>query len=324
MSERVHYLVTGGAGFIGSHVVDLLMTRGEARVTVLDKLTYAGDLSNLERHRDDERFRFVQGDIADPSAVGPLVAEADTVVNMAAESMVDRSIVEPSDFVFTNLVGTYTMLEACRDNGKAMLQVSTDEVYGSTRGGAFGEDDPLRPNSPYSATKAGGDLLCRAYVKTYGMPITLVRGNNAYGPRQHPEKAIPTFTMAALEGRPIPLYGNGSNRREWLHVTDFARAIIRVLDAGESGQVYNIGGGHEISNLQLARMICKLTDASEELITFVEDRPGHDERYALSWAPLAGLGWRPLTPFQDGVREVVDWYGNNMEWAKTTLEGAGQ
>lgn len=324
MTDEIRYVVTGGAGFIGSHVVDQLMSRGESRVTVLDKLTYSGNRDNLERHEDDERFTFVQGDIADREMVDGLVAEADVVINMAAESHVDRSIVDPSDFVFTNLVGTYQVLEACRRRGRPLLQVSTDEVYGSTRGGAFGEDDALRPNSPYSATKAGGDLLCRSYVKTYGVPVTLVRGNNAYGPRQHPEKAIPTFTMAALEGRPIPVYGTGTHRREWLHVSDFARAIIRVLDAGEAGSTYNIGGGHEISNLQLARMICRLTEAPEALIEFVPDRPGHDERYSLTWSPMASLGWRPLTPFPDGIRETVDWYRDHMDWAKATLEGAGR
>lgn len=322
MSEPVHVLVTGGAGFIGSHVVDSLMSRSEVRVTVLDKLTYAGSEENLAKHSHDPRFRFVLGDIADGGTVEPLVRDADHVVNMAAESFVDRSIADPADFVRTNVVGVYTMLEACKLLRKPMLQVSTDEVYGSTRGGAFSETDPIKPNSPYSATKAAGDLACRAYSVTFGLPVTVVRGNNAYGPRQHPEKAIPTFTLAALEGRPLPVYGNGAHRREWLHVTDFARAILRVLDAGEIGEVYNIGGGHEISNIQLARMICKLCDVPAEKIELVEDRPGHDLRYSLKWLPLAGLGWRPTIPFTDGMSQAVEWYKTHQDWAKKLLEGA--
>jgi len=318
----MHVLVTGGAGFIGSHVVDSLMSRSEVQVTVIDKLTYAGSEKNLEKHANDARFRFVKGDIADRETVEPLVRDADRVINMAAETFVDRSIADPVDFVRTNVVGVYTMLEACKLLRKQMLQVSTDEVYGSTRGGAFGETDAIRPNSPYSATKAAGDLACRAYSVTYGLPVKVVRGNNAYGPRQHPEKAIPTFTLAALEGRPLPVYGNGAHRREWLHVVDFARAILRVLDAGEIGGVYNIGGGHEISNIQLARMICKRCDVPEEQIELVKDRPGHDLRYSLKWLPLAGLGWRPTIPFTDGMSQTVDWYKGHMDWAKQLLEGA--
>jgi len=324
VSETVRVLLTGGAGFIGSHVVDILMSRSEVEVVVLDKLTYAGNLANLARHAKHDRFRFVKGDIADQQAVEPLVRAADKVVNMAADTHVDRSIADPTDFIRTNILGMYSMLEACKREQKSLLHVSTDEVYGSTRGGAFSEDDALRPNSPYSATKAAGDLACRAYGVTYGVPATVVRGNNAYGPRQNPEKAIPTFTLAALHGRPIPVYGNGSNRREWLHVTDFARAVVRVLDVGEPGLIYNIGGGHEVSNIQLARMICRLTDAPEEMIEYVHDRPGHDLRYSLTWQPLAALGWRPTVPFTDGMRETVDWYRANQDWAQSFLEGAAQ
>lgn len=309
-------LVTGGAGFIGSHVVDSLMSRSEISVTVLDKLTYAGNRHNLIRFDNDPRFEFVLGDIADMATVEPLIAKSDRIVNMAADTHVDRSIMDSDAFVRTNVVGVYTMLEACKRQRKPMLHVSTDEVYGSTAGGAFGEEDALRPSSPYSATKAAGDLACRAYSVTYGLPVTIVRGNNAYGPRQHPEKAIPTFALAALQGHHLPVYGNGSNRREWLHVADFARAILRVLDVGESGKVYNIGGGHETSNIQLARMICKFTEAPEELIEYVKDRAGHDLRYSLTWLPLAELGWRPTVPFTDGLREVVEWYRDHQEWAK--------
>lgn len=320
----MHVLVTGGAGFIGSHVVDSLMSRSEVRVTVLDKLTYAGSEDNLKKHANDPRFTFVRGDIADRETVEPLVGAADRVINMAAESFVDKSIADPSDFVRSNVVGVYTMLEACKLLHKPMLQVSTDEVYGSTQGGAFSETDPIKPNSPYSATKAAGDLACRAYSVTYGLPVTVVRGNNAYGPRQHPEKAIPTFTLAAMAGNPLPVYGSGAHRREWLHVTDFARAILRVLDAGGAGEVYNIGGGHEISNIQLARMICKLCGAPEDLIQMVTDRPGHDLRYSLKWLPLAGLGWRPSIPFTDGMAQTVEWYKGHLDWAHELLGGAAK
>lgn len=319
MSESRRVLVTGGAGFIGSHLVDLLMANEEISVTVLDKLTYAGNRANLDAHVDRPRFSFVQGDVADPDAVTPLVKEADFVIHAAAESFVDRSIDDASAFVHSNVAGTHVVLEACRNAERPMVLVSTDEVYGSTRASAFAEDDPLRPNSPYAATKAGADLLCRAYHVTYGMPVTVVRGSNAYGPRQHPEKAIPTWTLAALKGIPLPVYGTGSNRREWLHVTDFGRAVTTVMRKGVPGTVYNIGGGHEITNLQLARMICSLTGAEESLIELVEDRPGHDLRYSLLWKPLAGLGWSPRVPFHEGLRATVDWYREHDAWTRAIL-----
>ncbi len=303
-----HVLATGGAGFIGSHLVDLLLERPGYRVTVLDKLTYAGDLANLEAHRDDPRFRFVRGDVADPSAVMPLVVAADRVVHAAAESFVDRSIDDAGAFVRSNVLGTHVVLEACRQAERPLLYVSTDEVYGSVREGAFTEDDPPLPNSPYAATKAGGDLLCRAYRVTYGLPVSIVRGTNAYGPRQHAEKAIPTFVLAALSGRPLPVYGDGSNRRQWLHVRDFARGVVAVLDGGEPGGVYNIGGGHEVSNLELAGLICDLAGAPRSLVSFVPDRPGHDFRYDLAWDRLRSLGWKPAIGFQEGLAETVAWF----------------
>jgi dTDP-glucose 4,6-dehydratase len=309
--RSVHLLVTGGAGFIGSHFVDLILTETDHRVTVLDKLTYAGNLENLAGHDGDERLRFVRGDICDPHAAGPLVAAADRIVNFAAESFVDRSIDDSREFVLSNVLGTQVLLEACRRDGTPMLQVSTDEVYGSIREGSFREGDPLLPNSPYAATKAGAELLCRSYVVTYGMHVTAVRGSNAYGPRQHPEKAIPVYVGNALAGRPIPVYGDGSNRREWLYVGDFANAVRTVLDSGEPGGTYNIGGGHELANLDLARKVCELTGADESLITFVADRPGHDFRYSLEWDALRGLGWEPRTVFDDGLGRTVDWFRAN-------------
>jgi len=308
MSGSRHLLITGGAGFIGSHLVDLAMARPGTTVTVLDKLTYAGDRENLADHEGDPRFRFVLGDVGDTEVVRALVEEADAVIHAAAESFVDRSIDDPSVFVVSNVVGTHVVLEACRLTSTPMVLVSTDEVYGSLTDGSFTEESPLRPNSPYSASKDAADLLCQAYVRTYGCPVVVVRGTNAYGPRQHPEKALPTFALAALRRRRLPVYGDGSNRREWLHVKDFAAAILTALDEGEPGNVYNIGGGHELTNLDLARAVCRLTGASESLIAFVEDRPGHDLRYSMTWNRLAAFGWEPRIPFVEGLAETIAWY----------------
>src|SRR5207248_1100533 len=277
MTDPTHVLVTGGAGFIGSHLVDLLLERGDT-VTVLDKLTYAGAKENLTAHERSSQLRFVQGDVADPSAVEPLVAAADRVVHAAAESFVDRSIESSRVFVETNVLGTQVVLEACRRAERPLLFVSTDEVYGSRMEGRFAEEDPLLPNSPYAASKAGADVLCRSYHVTYGLPVTVVRGTNAYGPRQHVEKAIPVYTLAALEGRPIPVYGDGSNRREWLFVRDFARGLVAVLEGGGPGEIYNLGGGFELPNMELARRVCSLAGAPVSLIELVPDRPGHDFR----------------------------------------------
>jgi dTDP-glucose 4,6-dehydratase len=304
-------LVTGGAGFIGSHFVDLILAETGHEVTVLDRLTYAGTLDNLSAHDDEPRLRFVKGDVADLEAVEPLVAEADLVLNFAAESFVDRSILDPRVFVESNVLGAQTVLEACRLSGRPLLQVSTDEVYGSIADGAFSEDDPMLPNSPYAASKAGAELLCRAYRVTYGLPVTIVRGSNAYGPRQHPEKVIPVFVSAALEGRPLPVYGDGSNRREWLHVRDFARGVHAAMERGEPGGTYNVGGGHEVSNLGLARAVCALAGADASLVQFVPDRPGHDFRYSLVWERLRALGWEPEARFDDGLAETVEWFRAN-------------
>ena len=315
-------LVTGGAGFIGSHLVDEFLAREGIRVTVLDKLTYAGNLENLAEHEGDERFRFVRGDVTDTAAVEPLVAKASHVIHAAAESFVDRSIDDPAEFVRSNVVGTQVVLEVCRSAGVPMTFVSTDEVYGSRAEGSFTEEDPLEPNSPYAASKAGADLLCRAYFATYEMPVTVVRGTNAYGPRQHPEKALPTFALAALEGRSLPVYGDGSNRREWLHVRDFARAVAVVAGEGEPGEVYNIGAGFECSNLELAEEVCRVAGAPESLITFVPDRPGHDFRYGMSWDRLRSLGWKPEVPFEEGVPSTVEWYREHLGWVNAVLAEA--
>jgi dTDP-glucose 4,6-dehydratase len=302
----MNLLVTGGAGFIGSHFVDLVLNaRPDDRVVVLDALTYAGLERNLPM---DPRVTLVRGDVADPAAVERLVADAGMVVNFAAESFVDRSIADAAPFARTNVVGVQVLLEACRRHRVAMVQISTDEVYGSIPDGSFTEESALAPNNPYSATKAGADLLCLSFVRTHGMDVRVMRGANAYGPRQHPEKAIPTFTAAALGGEPVPVYGDGSNRREWLHVEDFARAVLVVMESGEPGEVYNAGGGHEVSNLDLARAICRFAGAPERLITFVEDRPGHDFRYSMVWDKIAALGWKPEIGFEGGLRRTVEWF----------------
>jgi dTDP-glucose 4,6-dehydratase len=310
-----HVLVTGGAGFIGSHVVDLLMERPGMRVTVVDKLTYAGSLENLALHDGADRFSFVQADVADADEMRRVVAGVDHVIHAAAESFVDRSIADAGEFVRTNVVGTHTVLEACRRSGIPLLNVSTDEVYGEgseVPGEGLSEDDPLAPRSPYAASKAAGDLLCRAYHVTHGSAVTVARGTNAYGPRQHPEKGLPTYAIAALQSLPVPVYGDGRHRREWLFATDFARALLAIMDRGEPGGVYNVGGGFEIENRDLAARICRLAGVSESLITSVPDRPGHDRRYGLRWERLAALGWRPEVSFDEGLARTVEWYRERL------------
>jgi dTDP-glucose 4,6-dehydratase len=311
-----HVLVTGGAGFIGSHLVDALLDRG-ARVTVLDRLTYAGSLANLERHRDDPSYGFERGDVVDAAAVEPLVREADRVIHAAAETHVDRSIAGPAEFVTTNVVGTQVVLDACRESATPLLVVSTDEVYGQNAPGAtFDEDAPLLPRSPYAASKAGAELLARSYAITYGAPVWIVRGTNAFGPRQHPEKAIPVFTMAAIAGEPVPVYADGRQSREWLYVTDWVAGCLAALEHGEPGDVFNIGGGHELTNLDLARRICELVGADPGLVTSVPDRPGHDLRYGVSSARLRELAWAPEVPFDEGLERTVAWYRANPDWVE--------
>ncbi|HET7236747.1 MAG TPA: dTDP-glucose 4,6-dehydratase [Actinomycetota bacterium] len=322
MAERERILVTGGAGFIGSHLVDLLLERPDTDVVVLDKLTYAGTRANLATHDGDQRFTFVRGDVAEAGTVVPLVQDADRVIHAAAESFVDRSIEDSRAFVLSNVLGTQVVLEACREMETPLVFVSTDEVYGSNEAAPFREPDPMRPRNPYAASKAGADLLVHAYVVTYGLHASTVRGTNAYGPRQHPEKAIPTFATAALQGRPLPVYGQGSNRREWLYVRDFAAAIQVVMERGEPGGVYNIGGGTEMTNLELAERICDELGADRSLVTFVPDRPGHDLAYGLDWSRLEALGWSPRTPFADGLAMTLAWYRDHQGWVADVLAGA--
>jgi len=327
-------LVTGGAGFIGSNFVRcVLRERPDWEVVNLDKLTYSGNLENLRDVEDHPRYKFVKGDIADRELVDRLFAEEgfDAVANFAAESHVDRSILDPTPFLRTNVQGTQVLLEAARKYKVGLfLQVSTDEVYGSLgETGRFTEESPLLPNSPYAASKAAADLLCRAYHRTYGLPVVITRSSNNYGPYQFPEKLIPLMILNALEGKPLPVYGKGENVRDWLYVEDSCRAIALVLEKGKAGEVYNIGGGEERRNVEVVERICELVarrtgrEESEvkALITFVEDRPGHDFRYALSCEKIRKLGWSPKVPFEVGLERTVDWYMSHREWIQRVLSG---
>ncbi len=317
MTNDTDVLVTGGAGFIGSHVVDALLERPSTTVTVLDKLSTGGSRANLEGHDADPRLRFVLGDVEDAALVDELVAGTGAVIHAAAETHVDRSIDDPASFLRTNVLGTQAVLDACRTHDVRMLMISTDEVYGpgDAGDGVFDEDHPLRPVSPYAASKAAADLLCSAYVSTYGAPVMIVRGTNAFGPRQI-ERVIPTFAICALEGRPVPVYGQGKERREFLYVTDWVAAALTVLDAGESGAVYNIGDGHELENIDLARRVCELAGASASQIVFVADRPGHDFRYGLRSDRLRAIGWAKKESFDDGLARTVDWYRDHLAWLR--------
>jgi dTDP-glucose 4,6-dehydratase len=309
----VRTLVAGGAGFIGSaYVRRRLEADAGASVLVLDKLTYAGRRENLP---GDERCELAVADIADRDAVRAAVEGCDAVVNFAAESHVDRSITSPGEFIQTDVFGTFVLLEAARDAGLRYVQVSTDEVYGSIEVGSFTEVSPLDPSSPYSASKAGGDLVVGAFHHTYGMEAVIVRASNNYGPRQHPEKLIPLMTLNALAGDSLPVYGDGMQVRNWLFVDDFAAAIDTVLEKGEPGQVYNVGGPDECANIEVVRRVLELTGRDESLIEYVPDRLGHDRRYSLSSEKLQGeLGWEPETRFGDGLARTVDWYRSNEDW----------
>ena len=307
-------LVTGGAGFIGStYVRAVLEERPDEEIVVFDKLTYAGRKENLEDVWD--RIEFVEGAIEDPMGVMEAMQGADRVVNFAAESHVDRSIAEQDVFAVTQVIGTGVLLDAARELGVGrFLQVSTDEVYGSIEEGTFTEESPLAPSSPYSATKAGGDLLVQAHVHTHGIEAVICRGSNNYGPRQYPEKLIPLMILNALHGDPLPVYGDGKNVRNWIFVEDFARAIDTVLLRGEPGAVYNAGGPDEMENLDVVRRIIALAGADESLIEFVTDRKGHDRRYSLSSDKVRSLGWEPRVRFEEGLPLTVDWYRDNEWW----------
>ena len=339
-----HLLVTGGAGFIGSCFVrDVLARDDGTRLTVLDNLTYAGNEANLRPALDQPgqaaRLRFVRGDIADPEVVGPLVADADAVLNFAAESHVDRSILDPEAFLRTGVIGVHVLLDACRREAARLasgerrtpagdprpapryLQVSTDEVYGSVETGESVESDPLAPRSPYAASKAAGELLVRSYVVTHGIDAVVTRGSNTYGPYHHPEKLIPLFITNALEDQPLPLYGDGLQQRDWLYVSDHAGAIDWVLRQGRSGETYNIPGAAEMTNRAVVALLLEILDKPWSLVRTVEDRPGHDRRYALDGTRLAALGWHNTVDFADGLRRTVDWFRANEDWWRAIKAG---
>jgi len=316
-------LVTGGAGFIGSNFVRyMLREHPELDILVLDALTYAGNLENLADVAGDPRFFFFRGDIRDEAMVDNLVPNVDTIVNFAAETFVDRSIHEPADFVTTDVVGTFRLLEAARRHGvERFVHISTDEVYGSVEQGSSVETDPVEPRSPYSASKAASDLLARSYFVTYGVPVIITRASNNYGPYQHPEKLIPFFITNALEDRPLPVYGDGQQVRDWLFVEDHCSAIDIVLRKGVPGEIYNVGGGFERTNLEVTRGILRALGKDESLIKFVKDRPGHDRRYSLDTAKLRSLGWEPKVSFDEGLPATVRWYVENEGWWKRVREG---
>jgi dTDP-glucose 4,6-dehydratase len=310
----MNVLVTGGAGFIGSaYVRHRLTTHPDFTVRVLDKLTYAGREENLEG-LDPERLELVVADIADPEAVKAALDGVEAIVNFAAETHVDRSIEAPGEFIQTDVYGTYVLLEAARDAGIRHLQISTDEVYGSIEEGSFTEVSPIDPSSPYSASKAGGDMMVSAFQHTYRSDSLIVRASNNYGPRQYPEKLIPLCVLNAFAEDPLPVYGDGMQVRNWLWVDDFASAIDTVLEFGEAGEVYNVGGPDELPNIEVVRRILELTGRDESLISYIEDRLGHDRRYSLASAKTEALGWKAAVGFDDGIERTVEWYRENEWW----------
>jgi dTDP-glucose 4,6-dehydratase len=305
----MRYLVTGGAGFIGSNFVHYLLETTDHEVVTLDALTYAGERDNLAGVLDNPSHEFVEGDIRDRELAAELIADADVVVNFAAESHVDRSIDDAAEFVQTNVEGTQALLEAAREHDvERFVQISTDEVYGEIESGTFSSDDRLKPRNPYAATKAGADLLARSYRITYDVPVIITRSSNNYGPRQHREKLIPKFITRAAAGESLPVYGDGTNVREWTYVRDNCRAIQRVIEDGEVGEIYNVGSGEEHTNLEITRRILSTVGASDDLIEFVEDRQSHDQRYALDTHKIESLGWEPEWTLEEGLSETVQYY----------------
>ena len=321
--RAVQVLVTGGAGFIGSNfVLYALAAHPDWRVTTLDKLTYAGRLENLRDVMGDPRHRFVEGDVADPEVAAPLVENADIVVHFAAETHVDRSLQEAGAFITTDVYGSFVLLDAARraPRLRRFVQISTDEGYGSVPTGSSTETDELKPRNPYAASKAGADRLAYSYWATHDVPVIITRASNNYGPRQFPEKVIPLFVTNAIDGLEVPLYGDGRNVRDWLHVEDHCRAIDLLIEKAENGEAYNIGGGNEVENIDLTHRILDALNRPHSLIKPVQDRPGHDRRYSLDTAKLRGLGWQPRHPFEEALATTVSWYRDNDWWWRPIKE----
>lgn len=315
-------VVTGGAGFIGSTFARFLIERGYEHVRVLDKLTYAGNPANIADLSGHAAFSFVEADICDPVAVNEAVEGFDAIVNFAAETHVDRSLMDPGEFIQTDVYGVFTLLEAARRHDtRRFVHVSTDEVYGEVASGSSTETDALAPRNPYSASKAGGEMMVRAYVSTYGVPAIVSRGSNTYGPYQYPEKLIPLAVTNVLDGTPIPIYGDGRQVRDWIHAIDHAGGIEFLLRNGQPGEVYNVGGGNERENLSIARIILDELDAPAEMLTHVTDRQGHDRRYSLDTSRLRALGWKPEIEFELGLRETIQWYRDNRSWWEPIKSG---
>lgn len=315
-------LVTGGLGFIGSNFIRYLLKKyPEYKIINLDKITYCGNPENLRDVEKNENYQFIKGDICDSSVVDRLVKDKDAIVNFAAETHVDRSIIESGTFVKTDVLGTHTLLEAAKKHKiKKILQISSDEVYGSIENGSFNEDSLLQPNSPYSASKAGADMIVRAYNRTFGIPILITRSSNNYGPYQYPEKFIPLFITNLIEGKKVPLYGDGLNVRDWLFVLDNCEAIDTVLHKGAIGEIYNIGGDCEKRNIDVVKLILQNLDKDENYIEYVKDRLGHDRRYSLDSSKIKKLGWKPKTRFEDGLKATIEWYKLNGQWWKRLKE----
>ena len=318
-------LVTGGAGFIGSNFIHYILSKyPEDEIINFDKLTYAGNLDNLADLEGNLRYKFFKGDICDPKAIEKaigLVDKVDAIINFAAESHVDRSILSAAGFVQTDVYGTYILLEAVKKfKIKRYVHISSDEVYGSIEQGSFTEESPLKPNSPYAASKAGGDLQVRAYFKTYGLPVIITRSSNNYGPYHYPEKIIPLFITNALQGKKLPLYGDGKNVRDWLYVEDNCAGIDAVLRKGKEGEIYNIAGESEKQNIEITRLILQELGKAEDLIEYIKDRPGHDRRYSIDCSKLKKLGWKPKTKFDDGIRKTILWFQENQAWWKKIKE----
>lgn len=318
-------LVTGGAGFIGCNFIrHVLGTRRHYEIVNFDKLTYAGNLANLESVAENRNYRFVRGDICDAASVEAAMRGCDAVVHFAAESHVDRSIYEPAPVIETNVTGTFVLLQTARKvSVSRFVHISTDEVYGDIPPGRFAsEDSPLQPSSPYSASKAGADLLVKSYMRTYGLPALITRSSNNYGPFQFPEKFVPLMITNALQNKSLPVYGDGRQQRDWLHVEDNCRGILAVLESGRVGEVYNIGGSDLEENLTMVRRLLRLMDKPERLLSYVQDRPGHDRRYALDCKKIeTELGWRPEIPLEDGLRQTIEWYQINDQWLADVRAG---